>query len=59
MIIIICFIKTLLEKTLVKEKEYNILLDYNCPIKNLVSKTQKDKTCTKGKRVYHSDILIN
>ena len=32
-------------KTLVKEKEYNILSDYyNCLIKNFVSKTQWDKT---------------
>ena len=46
MIIKICLIKTLLgktpwEKTLVKEKEYNILLDhYNCLVKNLANKTQ-------------------
>ena len=41
MIIRICLIKTLLEKTLVKEKEYDILLDYyNCLVKNLASKTQ-------------------
>ena len=45
MIIRICLIKTLLgktlwEKTLVKEKEYNILLDYyNCLVKNFASKT--------------------
>ena len=41
MIIRICLIKTLLGKTLVKEKEYNILLDYyNYLVKNLASKTQ-------------------
>ena len=38
-------------KTLVKEKEYNILLDYyNCLVKNLASKTQWDKTWTKEKK---------
>ena len=32
-------------KTLVKEKEYNIILDYyNRLVKNLASKTQWDKT---------------
>ena len=41
MIIRICFIKTLLGKALVKEKEYNILLDYyKCLVTNLASKTQ-------------------
>ena len=50
MIIRICRIKTLIGKTLVKEKEYNILLNYyNCLIKNL----------DEGKRVQCSDILIN
>ena len=46
MIIRIYLIKTLLgktqwEKTIVKEKEFNTILDYyNCLVKNLVSKTQ-------------------
>ena len=41
MIIRICLIKTLLGKTLLKEKDYNIFLDYyNCLVKNLTSKTQ-------------------
>ena len=45
MIIRICLIKTLLGKTLMKEKEYNILLDYyNCFVKNLASETYWDKT---------------
>ena len=52
MIIRICLIKTLLGKTLVKEKEYNILLDYyNYLVKNLASKTQFDKNWMKGKIV--------
>ena len=65
MIIRICLIKTLLgktpwKKTLVKEKEYNILLDsHNYLVKNLASKTQWDKTWTKEKKVQRSDILIN
>ena len=47
-------------KTLVKEKEYNILLDYyNYLVKNLISKTQWDKTWTKEKRVQRNNILIN
>ena len=38
-------------KTVVKEKEYNILFYYyNYLVKNLVSKTQWDKTWTKGKK---------
>ena len=46
-------------KTLVKEKEYNILLEYyNCLIKNLTSKTQWDKTWTKEKRVQYIHIII-
>ena len=60
MIITICLVKTLLGKTLMKEKEYNIFLDYyNCLVKNLFSKTQWDKTWTKEKRVQRNDILIN
>ena len=60
MIIRICIIKTLLGKTLVKEKDYNIILDYyNCLVKNLVSKTQWNETWTNGKRAQRSDILIN
>ena len=52
MIITVCFIKTLQGKTLVKEKQCNILFDYyNCLVKNLTSKTQWDKTWTKEKRV--------
>ena len=65
MIIRICLIKTLLgktlweKKTLVKEKEYNILLNfYNCLIKNLASKIQWDKTWTKEKRVHYIHIII-
>ena len=64
MIIRICLVKTLLgktlwEKTLVKEKEYNILLDYyNYLVKNLASKTQWDKTWTKEKRVQYIHIII-
>ena len=51
-------------KTIVKEKEYNILLDYyNCLVKNLASKTYWDKTWTKEKRVqypyYHSPPHVN
>ena len=60
MIIKICLIKTLLRKTLMKEKEYTILLYYyNYLIKNLVSKTQWDKTWTKEKRVQRNNIFIN
>ena len=65
MIIRICLIKTLLgktpwEKTLVKEKEYNILLDYyNCLVKNLASKTQWDKTGTKEKKCSISILSIS
>ena len=52
MIIRIYFIKILLGKTIVKKKEYNILLDYyNCLIKNLANKTQWDKIQTKEKRL--------
>ena len=41
MIIKICLIKTLLGKTLVKKKKYNIILNYyNCLVKNLTSKPQ-------------------
>ena len=47
-------------KTIVKEKEYNIILDYyNYLVKNLINKTQWNKTWTKEKRVQRSDILIN
>ena len=54
MIIRICLIKTLLGKTLLKEKEYNILLDYyNYLVKNLAS-----KTWTKEKRVQYIHIII-
>ena len=43
-----------------KEKEYNIILDYyNYIIKNLANKTKWDKTWTKEKKVQRSDILIN
>ena len=43
-----------------KKKKYNIFLNYyNCLVKNLVNKTQWDKTWTKEKIVQHSDILIN
>ena len=65
MIIRIYLIKTLLGKTLVKEKEYNILLNYyKCLVKNLASKTQWDKTWTKEKKsavypYYHSPPHIN
>ena len=70
MIIRICLIKTLLgkslwEKTLVKEKEYNILLDYyNCLVKNFASKTHQDKNWTKEKKsavypYYHSPPHVN
>ena len=59
MIIRICLIKTLLVKTLVKEKEYNILLDYyNCLVKNLASKTHWDKTWMKEKRKKECSISI-
>ena len=59
MIIRKCLIKTLLGKTLVKEKEYNILLNYyNCLVKNLASKTQWDKTWIKEKRVHYIHIII-
>ena len=38
-------------KTLVKEKKYNILLNYrNCFVKNIASKTQWDKTWTEEKK---------
>ena len=58
MVIRICFIKTLLGKTLVKEKEYKILLDYNNRlVKNLASKTQWDKTWMKEKRVQYIHII--
>ena len=40
MIIRIRLIKILLGKTLVKKKEYNIILNYyNCLVKNLTNKT--------------------
>ena len=64
MIIRICLVKTLLgktlwEKTLVKEKEYNIFLDYcNCIVKNFANKTHWDKTWTKEKRVQYIHIII-
>ena len=48
-----------MEKTLVKEKEYNIILDYyNCLVKNFASKTQWDKTWTKEKIVQYIHIII-
>ena len=46
-------------KTPVKEKEYNILLDYYSRlVKNLANKTQWDKTWTKEKRVQYIHIII-
>ena len=43
-----------------KEKRVQYSMDYyNYLIKNLISKTQWDKTWTKEKRVQRSDILIN
>ena len=52
-------------KTLVKEKEYNIILDYyNCLIKNLANKTKWDKNLDEGKKsavypYYHSPPQVN
>ena len=52
-------------KTLVKEKECNILLDYyNCLVKNLAGKTQWDKNIDEGKKsavypYYHSPHHVN
>jgi len=39
------------EKILVKEKEYNIIVSVNCLVKNLTRKTQWDKTMVKEKSV--------
>ena len=52
-------------KTLVKKKQYNILLDYyNCLVKNLASKAQWDKNLDKRKKsavypYYHSPSHVN